>query len=196
MSVKFRNPKNGEVFELKNSCSEKFCKHLKTCQGCPVREYVRKEGSCADWINEHPYEAAKLMEYEVVDDMLNNCKPIKDWTLEELKEYCENNIRVNCGDCPFIDNCNKINSSSLTVDKAPNSWDLRQYWTKEETQFVKLLSNYVNNPEHIILKKYEDGVLEWMDTKKDKIYNIPKELFPSIKSNMRIRLIDIVESKL
>lgn len=68
MSVKFRNPKTGEVFEVTDCCNDMFCKHITCCScNCPI--YTHKGASqCADYVNEHPYEAAKLMGYEVVED--------------------------------------------------------------------------------------------------------------------------------
>ena len=70
MSVKFRNPKTGEVFEVINNCAEKFCANIKECRYCQIKSKINKmiEHPCSRWINEHPYEAAELMGYEVVED--------------------------------------------------------------------------------------------------------------------------------
>ena len=67
MSVKFRNPKTGEVFEVIGCCNVKFCNHIESCLDCPILTH-RGASKCADYVNEHPYEAAKLMGYEVVKE--------------------------------------------------------------------------------------------------------------------------------
>ena len=70
MSVKFRNPKTAEVFEVINNCAEKFCADIEECRYCQIESKINKmiEHPCSRWINEHPHEAAELMGYEVVED--------------------------------------------------------------------------------------------------------------------------------
>lgn len=97
MSVKFRNPKTGEVFEVTDCCNDMFCKHINCCD-CPI--YTHKGASqCADYVNEHPYEAAKLMGYEVVEEKEmpkiniskftdNNKIVVQCKTEEEAKMFC------------------------------------------------------------------------------------------------------------
>ena len=71
MSVKFRNPKTGEVYDLaKGDCVKTgFCDEC-GCLSCPIFDHRndRSEHPCADWVNAHPHEAAELMGYEVVED--------------------------------------------------------------------------------------------------------------------------------
>lgn len=71
MSVKFRNPKTGEVYDLaKEDCViNGFCREYDCCN-CQIYEHWNNESDhpCADWANSHPHEAAKLMGYEVVED--------------------------------------------------------------------------------------------------------------------------------
>lgn len=67
MSVNFRIPNTDSVFELTGWCAEKFCKRIKSCLDCQIYT-LKGKGACAEWVNKHPYEAAKLMGYEVVED--------------------------------------------------------------------------------------------------------------------------------
>lgn len=67
MSVKFRNPKTGEVFEVTVCCSNIFCSDIENCSDCPILTH-RCASKCADYVNAHPHEAAELMGYEVVED--------------------------------------------------------------------------------------------------------------------------------
>ena len=71
--MKFRNPKTGAVF-----CSDdiEFCGKYacKPCAECPLAEVWR---SCIQYVDAHPYEAARLMGYEVIedDDPAQGCEP-------------------------------------------------------------------------------------------------------------------------
>lgn len=64
--MKFRNPETGEVIE--NTYEDTtFCGQYKGCINCPV-EAARKSHDCTEWVDKHPYESARLMGYEVVED--------------------------------------------------------------------------------------------------------------------------------
>ncbi len=65
MSVKFRSPETGEVFEVTVCCNDMFCKDI-SCHNCPILTH-RGASGCADYVNAHPHKAAKLMGYEVVE---------------------------------------------------------------------------------------------------------------------------------
>ena len=63
--MRFRNPETGEVYPNAGTALDSIPCNLKTsCEGCKF------EGNkCTEkWVNEHPYEAARLMGYEVVED--------------------------------------------------------------------------------------------------------------------------------
>lgn len=72
--MKFRNPETGEVFKNLQQASDAFCSTYDSyCQGCPI-DKVNGGCACWDWIQEHPYEAARLMGYEVVEENSNKLK--------------------------------------------------------------------------------------------------------------------------
>lgn len=62
----FRNPKNGEIYDLREYCcsSSGFCKNI-ICSNCKINEN-RGEKSCREFVINDPYKAAELMGYEVV----------------------------------------------------------------------------------------------------------------------------------
>ena len=62
--MKFRNPKTGAVFcsDDIEFCGEYACRQ---CAECPLAECQRP---CSWFILDHPYEAAHLMGYEVIED--------------------------------------------------------------------------------------------------------------------------------
>ena len=70
--MKFRS-KTGEIV---NAESYRFCrKNDGRCKECPLFQKIStvidrgtNADKCNKWVNEHPYEAARLMGYEVVED--------------------------------------------------------------------------------------------------------------------------------
>lgn len=69
--MKFRNPKTEENYNLneKETCtSSGFCREI-DCSECPIYPRVSQSNrTCKDWVLIHPYEAARLMGYEMVGD--------------------------------------------------------------------------------------------------------------------------------
>ena len=64
--MKFRNPETEEAFE--NTYEDvTFCGPYKSCIGCPIGN-IKQNYNCTEWVDKHPYEAARLMGYEVVED--------------------------------------------------------------------------------------------------------------------------------
>ena len=63
--MKFRDPRTNEVYEVtNNNCSASgFCARI-SCSECPING----RGNCSTWVNSNPYEAARLMGYEVIED--------------------------------------------------------------------------------------------------------------------------------
>ena len=67
--MKFRNPETGEVFDSLREASDKFCSdHDCFWRECPL-DKANESRACWDWIQEYPIEAARLMGYEVVEEM-------------------------------------------------------------------------------------------------------------------------------
>lgn len=65
--MKFRNPETGEVLSISDAVDH-YCKK-RWCDNCALREPVGDPDKvCADWAETHPYEAARLMGYEVLED--------------------------------------------------------------------------------------------------------------------------------
>ena len=64
--MKFRKKETGEVFDGVVAFRGDFC-CLYSCDDCPIMK-SGKTALCEQWISEHPYEAAHLMGYEVVED--------------------------------------------------------------------------------------------------------------------------------
>lgn len=124
MSVKFRNPKTGEILNDYVAFRGDFCCEY-SCDICPVGKKT-VNGLCQKWIHEHPYEAAKLMGYEVVEENEMNTdrpnKPLKDWTLGECKAFCAAQLDDCPADCPLDGVCGLF---------VADEWDLRDSKTPD-----------------------------------------------------------------
>lgn len=66
--MKFRNTETGEVYDFtaRDCVTSGFCRKI-SCGKCLIRRH-RGETGCDDYVLSHPYEAAALMGYEVVED--------------------------------------------------------------------------------------------------------------------------------
>lgn len=63
--MKFRNLKTGEVFDVTDSApGTGFCSRIH-CYECPMRSAPY----CKEFINHFPHKAARLMGFEVVEDL-------------------------------------------------------------------------------------------------------------------------------
>ena len=86
--MKFRSPETGEIFDVRTGV-ERFC-YGKGCSTCPMDNRCPND-FCSEWAADHPYEAARLMGYEVVEDdcvegMCCDCAhggPCCDWSENE-----------------------------------------------------------------------------------------------------------------
>ena len=149
--MKFRKITEYSMEEANNE----FCERQKSCDTCPLDEpsHKKEDTSCVDWCNEHPHEAARLMGYEAVyepgDDAspiedvakafseigkeANMDKPLKDWTLGEIKEYCREK-GYHCGDCPAKDEGDRCKLNST-----PEIWPLepKPRFTEQDVEDAK-----------------------------------------------------------
>ena len=70
--MKFKNPKTEKIYNLneKEDCtSSGFCREI-DCSECPIYPRAdRSNSTCKDWVLIHPFKAAALMGYEVLDEM-------------------------------------------------------------------------------------------------------------------------------
>lgn len=76
--MKFRNPETGDIFP---EGAAEFCGRYYTqdCPSCPLYDCQDDAPSCEAWVADHPYQAARIMGYEVIedDDPASECKPME-----------------------------------------------------------------------------------------------------------------------
>lgn len=87
--MKFRS-KTGEVALTIDQALEQFCDSKKDCDYCelrePVQQYKGTKRPCHEYARANPYEAARLMGYEVVEDDIPSLEEAIDKYLEIKKE--------------------------------------------------------------------------------------------------------------
>ena len=70
--MKFRDPDTGEVFHDSDMALDSAF-NCADCVECPIKEKTFSSGlSCCDYVDANPYEAARLMGYEVLEDTPSN----------------------------------------------------------------------------------------------------------------------------
>ena len=88
--MKFRNPETREVYNLtyKDCVSSGFCKKYSTCSPCPIYEKT-DDGTCNLWVVSHPYEAARLMGYEIVEEDCGQSQKKKEVNMDNPCIGCD-----------------------------------------------------------------------------------------------------------
>ena len=165
--MKFRNPETGEVFDYKLHC------------------YSRgDENGSVEFYEINPHAFASLMGYEVVyepgDDAspiedvakafseigkeANMDKPLKDWTLGELKEYCGTAVyQCHKGICPFKNICDRITSENQGDHVVPGDWDLtdKPRFTEQEVERAKAIKIIWPEAKEIRVRNGARGEIEY-----------------------------------
>ena len=216
--MKFRNPETGEVFFTIREAWTAFM-----CPG-PCGDCNLQRGSTCEkeWIEAHPNEAARLMGYEVVEehtpthekthaDAIENArvqseeanmdKPLKDWTLGELKEYCGTAVyQCHKGICPFKNICDRITSENQGDHVVPGDWDLTDHprFTEQEVEDAKTIKRMFGADNFTHIHKDEDGWPEMMDGPGEDgnvgwcAIGMEEGMFPSLRPNETVTLDEII----
>lgn len=204
--MKFK--KDGNVLTTIANAFTIFCpgKNCETDE-CPLYEVTENaDMECMDWAVAHPAEAARLMGYEVVEEDKQsttsqanqpeavNCgssKPLKDWTLGEVQEYCN---EADCGVCPFYFRDNLLCRVSGGHIDDPRAWDLSEKprFTEEEVELAVHLFDFRDRMDSLIGRQV-NGPLWWRDVGGGDGHGLlPREFFPSILPGQSVKISEIV----
>ena len=84
--MKFRDPKTGKLYQNARAALDSFpCPQRVSCENCKFNE-----NKCTEkWVNEHPYEAARLMGYEVVEETHGNAQKTHADAIENARVQLE-----------------------------------------------------------------------------------------------------------
>lgn len=134
-------------------------------------QHRKKDGTC--WV---PYTKEEA----------NMDKPLKEWTLGELKEWCYQYRKAHT-DKPCEQTC-PIYQRWICCREWVHEWDLEEKprWTEQEVEIVKNLLEVVGPAE---LRKVADMVTMKVD---GKIIYLRKDAFPSLKNEMVVTLYEII----
>lgn len=211
--MKFRNPETGEMYIGILNAMNHYCDSKKDCDDCqikePVQVYKGQKHPCYAYVADNPHEAASLMGYQVVEDEpvsdcngLNegtNCtpvkedanmdKPLKEWTLGELKEWCYQ-YRKSHTNKPCEQTC-PIYQRWICCREWVHEWDLEEKprWTEQEVERAKAIKLIYPNAEKLelipcVIRVYTDiGAIAYLHA----------DLFPSMKNGQISTLDEIIE---
>ena len=110
-------------------------------------------------------------------------KPLKDWTLGEVQEYCDEH---ECGFCELFQNRDCLLNSS------PNKWNLskKPRWTQQEVSLATVLMEF-RRTDTTTIGKQVNGPL-WWRAQSGEHGILPNELFPSILPGQSYTLDEII----
>ena len=161
--MEFRNSDTGEVALTIDQALEQFCDSKQDCDYCelrePVQQYKGTRYPCHQYVRANQQEAARLMGYEVVEEHMqthekthadaienarvhleeaNMDKPLKDWTLGEIKRCCVES-KQNCEKCPVSGEYKTTSDCKLAI--FPAHWDLddKPRFTEQEVERAKAI---------------------------------------------------------
>lgn len=73
--MKLKSPYTEKIFDNIQSAADEYCQNNDCFYNiCPIDRITHGE-SCSTWIGNHPYDAARLMGYEVVEGDASTSKP-------------------------------------------------------------------------------------------------------------------------
>lgn len=208
--MKFRNPETGEVFNDLQQASDAFCSTYDSyCQGCPI-DKVNGGCACWDWIQEHPYEAARLMGYEVVEE---NSNKLKETLINGNKEEVNMDKQARPRICEvlgvevgewweyggleysvtekglIIDHNNTVHFTGLTgAINQPGQIVHKPRWTQQEVEDAKVLARA------LLADGFErDTIGDVFATSSVACRTlIDSRMFPSLRSGETVKLSDII----
>lgn len=84
--MEFRNSDTGEVALTIDQALERFCDRKQDCDYCelrePVQQYKGTRHPCHEYARDNQHEAARLMGYEVVEELVGNSDRLKEGNMD------------------------------------------------------------------------------------------------------------------
>lgn len=202
--MKFRNPETGEVIPiyvaLSRYCDTKWMElHPHEAARLMGYEVVEDDPSVAikngiQKISDAAKESAKIIRnYLNEGKEANMDKPLKDWTLGELKEYCGTAVyQCHKGICPFKNICDRITSENQGDHVVPGDWDLtdKPRFTEQEVEDAKKIKYLL--PNAIGIGRQAGIIMLYVNRSDGSFTALKQDLFPSIQSGQEYTLDEII----
>ena len=166
--MKIVDIKTGEVFNSAESFLGFYCNQYELCQSdknniCPLYRLIG-DNDCAKYFVNHVIELQNVLGYTIKEE-----KPLSNWTIKELQEYCKSNN--GCKQCNYFKNFECMFSIS-----SPEAWDINKYTAKEKDTAQFLINQFRAE----VVERIEDN--ENLLIKKDEkiIATVCKDWFPNV----------------
>lgn len=153
----------------------------KYCSDCVLLHFCCKE----DRTDNDEKEIIKLIGIEIIEEE----KPLEEWTLKEIKEECESHRKdKSCYNCKFL--------NSTICGGYVYGWNINEQkkFTKEEISAAKAIVELYKNANEIY---FEKGLYcnVYSTHTKQFLMSIPRYKFPSIKEGETVLIKDILEEQ-
>ena len=220
--MKFRNPETGEVFEdISDALEDAYqCWDCPGIGSCPIgRKAMNYNTDCCSVVEKNAERAASLMGYEVVEehtqthekthaDAIENArvhleeanmdKPLKDWTLRELKAWCYQYGSTHT-ESPCEQTCPMYHRGICSREWV-HEWDLdeKPRFTEQEVEDAKTIKRMFGTDIFTHIHKDEDGWTEMMDGPGEDwtigwcSIGMEEGMFPSIRPGETVTLDEII----
>jgi len=190
--VKFKDKDGNIIGDIYDVVAD-YC-FSRRCEDCHCLLFDVHRGCRTDLVEESPVESARLMGYDIVweeqeANMENqSSKPLKDWTLEEARNYCRGII---CFECWFYDD-KEGSDSFCRLAPDPEKWNFLDppRFTPEEVEDAQTLKRLF--PDIAGLKREDSHALKAIMRGSYTEYFIYPELFPSIQPGESVSISDIL----
>ena len=202
MSVKFKNPRTGEVLPP-NETFNKLCRAHDCCVGCPLVSLTGAWEDCGTWVLENIEKAAEAMGLEVVKEE-EKMKPkiCEILGVEPGESFCiqgfDGVLFWIMDDGTFTTQPNNAPGSSMallqTLDH-PERVEHLPSWSPDEVTLARVFLDACYSKENVFFARTGNGRLCWgvdsegMDLSENLL---PMCLFPQIKCGQKVYLRDIV----
>lgn len=131
---------------------------------------------------------------------MGNKKPLKDWTLGELKLFCQENAGyTKClSGCPFKSICDSICGEDVAPgsDVVPGDWDLTvpPRWTRDDIEDAKVVKRVCPWAVRVRRNALADRTIELIDEDGGRLFS-NSDLFPSLKPGESVPLKEILDAE-
>lgn len=207
--MKFRS-KTGEVVLTIDEALEQFCDSKEDCDYCeirePVQQYKGTKRPCHEYTRANPYEAARLMGYEVVEDDHIPQAEKKEETNMDKPRICEvlgvDVDEVFTIETPVrkstycrIDEEGKIYNTCIeTLCYAINHPDCiihKPRWTEQDKEDALMVKRVFGEHQIGVRRDYL-GQLFTIAEKGCPTTAINRDMFPSVKTEQSVKLDEII----
>lgn len=146
------------------------------CIGCEIEKDFDPQEGCKNWVKRK--EA-------------NMDKPLKDWTLGELKEWCYQYRKAHTNN-PCEQKC-PIYQRGICCREWVHEWDLegKPRWTEQEVELFRAIQVLCPKAEYVERIK-DSGVIGLSNNTCGWITDIDKDLFRSLRPGESVKLDEII----